>query len=74
MKNTKLIFGIWHPTKKWHIVHVIKDKEYPVKNYYAICDSDEYLNLNNICKHCIKKVDIEKIKTYIIYYKLGIKQ
>ena len=91
----KLKFGIWHPTKTWHIVQIVKNNQYNLENYYSVCSSnlwisygttfiypnvlknceaDEDFNFDHICKKCIKVVDIEDVKTYIIYHKLGIKQ
>ncbi len=93
--KSKLKFGIWHPTKTWHIVkpdNIKRDMiticsnkwidNFPGTEYIlpnGTCLSKEtsstaYFNLDHICKNCLKKVDIEDVKTYIIYHKLGIKQ
>jgi len=90
----KLIFGIWHKTKMWHIVKPGNAKmdmiticsgkwidNFPGKNYTLPNGKDlgetqatTYFNLDHICKKCIHMVDIEDVKTYIIYHKFGIKQ
>ncbi len=90
--KSKLKFGIWYPTKTWHIVKPDNKKRnmiticsskwidhYPSKDYtlldgLQIKDALKYFDLDHICKKCIKMVDIEDVKTYLIYHKLGIKQ
>ncbi len=49
-------------------------KDYTLPDGLQIKDALKYFDLNHICKKCIKMVDIEDVKTYIIYHKLGIKQ
>jgi len=49
-------------------------KDYTLPNGKDLEHALTYFDLNHICKSCIKIVSIEKIKTYIIYHKLGIKQ
>ncbi len=48
--------------------------QYTLPDGLKIKDAVKYFNLDHICKNCIKKVNIEDVKTYIIYHKLGIKQ
>ena len=48
--------------------------QYTLPDGLKIKDAVKYFNLNHICKNCIKIVNIEDVKTYLIYHKLGIKQ
>lgn len=57
---------------KW--IDYFPGNDYTLPNGRDLRHALTYFDFNHICKHCMKKVDIEKVKTYIIYYKLGIKQ